>query len=66
MIDKLLETLRAPITVTIIFILFNLPQSDEILRQFIPPAILGNTYLYLAFKAILAGVVYFALNYILK
>lgn len=65
-LDSLLENLKAPITVIIIFVLFNMPWIDELLAKFTHTMVMNNAYGYLGYKALLAGVLYFIASYFLK
>lgn len=60
MFETVISKLKAPLVVTLLFIIFSLVQVDGIFRQFLPPIILSNNYYYLAIKGLVVGAFYLA------
>jgi hypothetical protein len=60
--DKLLNNIKLPIVVAIIFIIISLPQVDTLLASVIPSKINNNLYYNLAIKAILGALMFLLFN----
>lgn len=50
-IDIIMEYLKDPIVVLVLYIILNLPQMDTLIRRTLPSSISGNVYYYLGIRA---------------
>lgn len=62
--DNILQYLRDPLIVIVIFLLCSLPQVDGLLKPLIPYGLAYGMY-YLAIKGALAGLLYFAIKLVI-
>ena len=62
--DKLIDEIREPIFVTLLFLLFGLEYTENLISKFLPFLINDNkiTVLGLTFKALIAGILFFVLK----
>jgi hypothetical protein len=52
-IDIIMEYLKDPIVVLVLYIILNLPEVDTLIRRTLPSNISGNVYYYLAIKGLI-------------
>ena len=64
--DKLLRYLKTPVIVALIFALFNLSYTNNMIQQFLPAVILGSGTYLLAFKSLLVAMSFSMVHYLIE
>ena len=65
---RILDELKTALIIGVLFIIFSIPQVDDLIKRVIPSSYAGSIYILLLVKAILLVVVFYFINnfYIMK
>jgi len=65
---RILDELKTALIIGVLFIIFSIPQVDDLIKRVIPSSYTGSMYILLLVKAILLVVVFYFINnfYIMK
>jgi hypothetical protein len=57
-LDTVMDYLRDPLVIIVLFIIINLSQVSDLIKKFMPPVIASNLYYLLGIKAVIMGVTF--------
>lgn len=58
MLDNMMEYLRDPLIIIVLYIILSLTQVDKLIKQVLPAMVSGHTYYYLGTKGLLLGIAF--------